>query len=134
MLLGTPPPSPHFRALLGDQEVAVKRFVCDSLRADEAYGYVREIAVLSNLLHPNVIQLFGVSVSPPFMVHSTTRRPQTHNLLACSHLAPALSAQCLVMEYSSIGSLYDVLTRERRYRRAVRRARRVLLWRAVGAC
>ena len=35
------------------------------------------------------------------------------------------------MEYSSIGSLYDVLTRERRYRRAVRRARRVPLWRAV---
>jgi len=50
------------------RRVAVKRFMCNSLRAEEAYSYAREIGMLSRLEHLNVVALYGVCVIPPYVV------------------------------------------------------------------
>ena len=96
----------------------MKRFLCDSLRAEEAYSYVWEIGILSRLKHPNVVALYGVCVIPPFVVrrlrYCLPLRPQQQAFLNCD------AAQCLVMEVTERGSLFHVLTKERRLRRAVR--------------
>ena len=98
----------------------MKRFVCDTLVAEQAFSYIREISILSKLRHPNVVVLHGVAITPPFVV----RRDVASCNLAALPLNTALClVQCLVMEVTSHGSLFHVLTRQRRLRRAVRALR-----------
>lgn len=87
------------RALLdGTTTVAVKKFRCTTLRAEDAQSYMREIATLryrrdthlvaqttpfpsshmhgslppSPLRHVNIIALYGVAVLPPWLVSTDT--------------------------------------------------------------
>ena len=83
-LLGTGGSPSVFKGKLdGKITVAVKRMNCKTLTRDEIQEYLGEVIIAEQLRHPNIIELYGVSVILPYIA--------------------------LVMEYAEKGTLYKLL-------------------------
>eukprot|EP00742_Colponemidia_sp_Colp-10_P010665 GILJ01011735.1.p1 GENE.GILJ01011735.1~~GILJ01011735.1.p1 ORF type:complete len:610 (+),score=61.32 GILJ01011735.1:256-1830(+) len=84
-LLGRGGSADVYRGLLDGHSVALKIYTCGELMMESIAELSREIAVLSQLRHPNIVALHGVCVVPPTVM--------------------------LVEEFCSQGSLYATLKR-----------------------
>ncbi|AGF85754.1 tyrosine kinase family protein [Moumouvirus goulette] len=67
-------------------EVAVKLMITQNITKDAEKSFKEEVKIMKNLRHPNVVLFMGASTHPPKM--------------------------CIVMEYMSLGSLYEILDNE----------------------
>jgi len=89
-----------YKGTYQNAEVAIKQLKMSHLSDDDLTDFTQEAAVMAKLRHPNIIQLFGVSVDVP-------------------------GKYSMVMEYMPKGSLYDLLRSEQplewqvRYRIAI---------------
>ncbi|QTF49759.1 putative serine/threonine-protein kinase/receptor [Acanthamoeba polyphaga mimivirus] len=75
-----------FKAMWKGTEVAVKKLVNSNITKDAERNFKQEIHRMTSLRHPNVVLFMAASTRPPNM--------------------------CIVMEFMSLGSLYDLLGNE----------------------
>ena len=76
----------HEGTLQGHTQVAIKKLLLDQLTERTEEEFKSETAIMAQLRHPNVVQLYGIVLKPEY---------------------------CMVMEFLANGSLYGVLHSKR---------------------